>query len=54
MVLYMDDMLVSSTNGVGIENMKACLARELGMKGEGPITRVLEMEIFRDWNDRKF
>ena len=54
MVLYMDDMVVSSTNEVGIENLKARLAREFGMKGERAAIGILEMKIFRDWNDRKF
>ena len=54
MVLYMDDMVVSSTNEVGIENLKACWVKELGMKGERVTIGILQMKIFRNWNDRKF
>ena len=41
-------MVVSSTNEVGIENLKARLAREFGMKGERAEIGILEMKIFRD------
>ena len=54
MVLYIDDMVVSSTNEVGVGNLKARLAREFGINGERAAIGILEMKIFRDWNDRKF
>ena len=48
MVLYMDNMVVSSTNEVGIENLKARLVKELGMKDERATIGILQMKIFRD------
>ena len=53
LLLYVDDMLVSSPNKDRVQELKAQLAREFDMKDLGPANKILGMQIHRDRRNRK-
>jgi hypothetical protein len=53
LVLYVDDMLVTSKSMVEINRLKAQLARAFDMKDLGAAKQILGMEIHRDRKNGK-
>jgi Reverse transcriptase (RNA-dependent DNA polymerase) len=53
LLLYVDDMLVASSNKEEIKKMKEQLNSEFEMKELGPAKKILGMEITRDRSNRK-
>ena len=53
LVLYVDDMLIASTNMAEIKKLKSLLNSEFDMKDLGTAERILGMKIYRDRDKRK-
>ena len=52
LTLYVDDMLIASSNMQAIRELKEDLAKSFSMKDLGAAKHILGMQISRDWNAR--
>jgi len=53
LLLYVDDMLITSKSRSVIDKLKKDLSFEFEMKNLGEVEKVLGMEIERDWKGGK-
>ena len=53
LVLYVDDMLITTQNKSDIQKLKGCLSVEFDMKDMGATRKILGVEIYRDKKQRK-
>ena len=53
LLLYVDDMLITSKNWHDVIELKFLLGKEFDMKDLGAAKKILRMEIYRDRSSRK-
>ena len=53
LLMYVDDMLITSKSRSAIDKLKKVLSSEFKMKDLGKVKKMLGMEIERDWKSGK-